>query len=144
MRGAYCILMSLEEKARIRIGALGTFDFGPGVYAYVGSALSGIEGRVGRHRRRAKKPRWHIDYLLAKANVMSVISIPTDRKSIECAVARSLISCEGVTVPVPGFGSSDCSCVAHLVYLGDSEVEWAIEELAMRISMMPDVYSEGA
>jgi Uri superfamily endonuclease len=142
MRGAYCLLISLEEKARIKVGALGTFDFAPGVYAYVGSALSGIEGRVGRHRRQAKKMRWHIDYLLAKANVMSVISIPTDRKSIECAVARLLVSCGGATLPVPGFGSSDCSCPAHLVFLGDSDVEWAVEELAMRVSMMPEVYSE--
>lgn len=140
MRGTYCLVTCLTKNTRIKIGALGKFEFAPGIYVYVGSALSGIEKRVGRHRRSTKKMRWHIDFLLAKAEVLSVIAIPSNLKAIECSVARLLLGCEGASVPIPGFGSSDCSCRTHLVYFGEHEPEWIAEELAMRISLLPDMY----
>jgi Uri superfamily endonuclease len=140
LRGIYCIVIDLPKTTRIRVGSLGEFEFRPGIYVYVGSALSGIEKRVGRHRSSSKKTRWHIDYLLTKAEVMSVIAIPSGDKSVECAVAKSLLKCEDATVPVRGFGSSDCSCDSHLIYLGDSDPEWIAEEISMRVSMFPGMY----
>jgi Uri superfamily endonuclease len=140
LRGIYCIIIDLPKAARIRVGSLGEFEFRRGIYVYVGSALSGMESRVRRHRSISKKVRWHIDYLLAEAEVRSVISIPSADKSVECAVAKSLLKCEDATVPVRGFGSSDCSCDSHLIYLGDSDPEWIAEEISMRISMFPGMY----
>ncbi len=119
---------------------MGVTDFEAGIYVYVGSALSGIEQRVSRHRSETKKKRWHIDHFLEKANVISVIAIPSDEKSVECSMANLLSRCEGATRPVKGFGSSDCSCVSHLIYLGDSDPEWIAEEVAMRISLFPGMY----
>lgn len=116
--------------------------FDAGMYVYVGSALSGIEQRVGRHRSQSKRKKWHIDYLLDKAEVISVISVPSDRKSIECAIADLLAGCKDATRPVHGFGSSDCSCPSHLIYLGDSDPEWIAEEVAMRMSMFPGMYEK--
>jgi Uri superfamily endonuclease len=140
MRGTYCLIIGLPEKCRIRIGSLGAKEFEAGMYVYVGSALSGMEQRVGRHRSPSKKKRWHIDYLLAKAQVLSIIAIPSDKKSVECAIASLLTKCEGATVPVKGFGSSDCACGSHLLYLGDTDPEWIAEEVAMRISLFPGMY----
>jgi sugar fermentation stimulation protein A len=114
--------------------------FPAGIYVYVGSALSGIENRVSRHRSTRKKRRWHIDYLLDKAEVVSVIAIPSERKSIECDVAKTLIACEEAAVPVKGFGSSDCGCESHLVFFGDNDPEWVAEAVTMRISMLASVY----
>lgn len=140
MRGTYCLIIGLPEMCRIRIGALGTREFEAGVYVYAGSALSGLEQRVGHHRSTNKKKRWHIDYFLAKAQIISVIAIPSDKKSVECSVASLLAKCEGASVPVKGFGSSDCSCSSHLIYLGDADPEWIAEEVAMRVSLFPGMY----
>ena len=140
MRGTYCLLINLPKAARLKVGALGTCEFEPGMYVYVGSALSGIEARVGRHRSSKKKIRWHIDYLLSKAEVIAVIAIPTQDKSIECAIAKSLLGCEDASISLSGFGSSDCSCDSHLLYFGDADPEWVSEEIAMRISMFPGLY----
>ena len=144
MRGTYCLVIELPEKSRIRVGSLGMKDFEAGLYVYVGSALSGIEQRVRRHKSGTKKKKWHIDYLLEKANVISVIAIPSDEKSVECAMASLLTRCEGATLPVKGFGSSDCSCVSHLIYLGDSDPEWIAEEVGMRISLFPGMYERNS
>lgn len=140
MRGTYCIVIDLPKDARISVGSLGTREFKAGIYVYVGSALSGIEKRVGRHRSDVKRTRWHIDYLLTEADVMSVIAIPTSEKSVECAMAESLLACEHATIPVRGFGSSDCACDSHLLFFGDSDPEWIAEEIAMRVSMFPGLY----
>src|SRR4030065_2458585 len=136
MRGTYCLIMSLAEDSRVRIGSLGMKDFPAGIHVYVGSALSGIESRASRHRSSKKKRRWHIDYLMERAEVLSVIAIPTDLKSTECAVVRALEACEGAMVPVDGFGSSDCGCRSHLISFPDADPEWGAETISMRLSML--------
>lgn len=140
MRGTYCVVANLCERSRIRIGSLGLAEFPPGIYVYIGSALSGIENRVSRHRSTKKKRRWHIDYFLDKAEVVSVIAIPSDRKSIECDVATALMTCEDASVPLERFGSSDCKCRSHLIFFGDADPEWVAEAITMRISMLGTIY----
>jgi len=142
MRGTYCLIINMPERTRMRIGALGTFEFPEGVYVYVGSALSGLEKRVSRHVSSSKKMRWHIDYFLKKADVMSVVKIPASRKDVECAVIRALMCCPEASVPVKGLGSSDCTCKSHLIYFGNSDPEWIAEEIAMRLSLLPDLYQK--
>jgi len=140
MRGTYCLVVGLADDTKARIGSLGVREFPAGIYVYVGSALSGIENRVSRHKSAKKKRRWHIDYLLDKAEVLSIIAIPTDRKSTECEVFQALAACEGASVPVDGFGSSDCRCRSHLVCFGDADPEWVAEVISMRLSMLESVY----
>jgi len=140
MHGTYCLVISLEEDSKVRIGSLGVREFPAGIYVYAGSALSGIENRVSRHRSAKKKRRWHIDYLLDRAEVRSVIAIPTNRKSTECEVLRALATCEGASVPVDGFGSSDCKCRSHLVCFGEADPEWVAVMISMRLSMLESVY----
>lgn len=142
MKGSYCILIYLPSKVRIRVGALGTMNFQRGVYAYVGSAQGGLEARVGRHLRTSKMRRWHIDYLLSKAEVFSVVTVPSDDKSVECHISQALAACDGASTPVPGFGSSDCECASHLIYFGDVDPELAAEDVARQVAMLQCIYPE--
>ena len=67
--GAYILLTHLAQGEEIEVGRLGTFLFCRGEYAYVGSAMGGLDARVARHLRAEKKLHWHIDYLLERASV---------------------------------------------------------------------------
>ena len=68
LRGVYVLLISVEDRTQIEVGALGLINVEPGMYSYVGSALgshsSSVEGRLSRHYSDHKKMYWHIDYLL--------------------------------------------------------------------------------
>lgn len=140
MKGTYCLIMLLPTKRRISVGALGTRVFPPGVYVYVGSALKGMESRVRRHKSSAKKMKWHIDYFLEKADILSTVAIPCETKQVECEVVHTLLQSEGARTLMPSFGSSDCTCESHLLYFGDQDPEWVMETLSMRLSMLECMY----
>lgn len=141
-RGTYALIMSLPRASKIRIGALGTFDFRRGHYVYIGSALNGLDARIARHltgvpwrdlppewqrgeigrrlsRGRPKRFFWHIDYFLPHAQILQVW---TDAGGVrlECEWARTLLALPNALVVAPRFGASDCNCAAHLVYLDRS------------------------
>jgi Uri superfamily endonuclease len=89
MTGMYVILAELGLAKEIQVGKKQRFVFEKGFYAYVGSALAGLERRVARHLSTRKKLHWHIDYLLNSATVRTVICAETRQKE-ECLIARSL------------------------------------------------------
>lgn len=111
--GAYVLLIPLENPEAIEVGRLGTIDFPTGWYAYVGSALNGLCARVGRHVRRRKKLRWHVDYLLQKAQLSEVVWAPSDER-LECRIASALRR-QGLP-STKNFGASDCKCPSHLFH----------------------------
>ena len=119
-KGDYALLIYLADERRLQIGALGVFDFPAGYYVYVGSARGsgGLRARVGRHLRPpgAKPRRWHIDWLLAAAAGVDVFSLVGEERQ-ECAWAAAMQQTPGAQIVAPGFGASDCSCPAHLIYL---------------------------
>ncbi len=117
--GIYQIMFALPGK-RIRVGALGRLDFAAGFYVYTGSARRGLRRRVLRHIARDKKRRWHIDYLLGPGRVVAVRAFEAGKVS-ECR-AHSLLASRFVEGPA-GFGSSDCRCRSHLVYLGEKALQ---------------------
>jgi Uri superfamily endonuclease len=113
--GAYILDLVLRRRAILAIAALGRPSLAPGRYFYAGSAWGpgGIRARVGRHLKRDKARRWHIDHLRARARVRAVVALPGAR---ECDLVEILRALAELTVPVPGFGSSDCRrCPAHLL-----------------------------
>ncbi len=120
--GAYCLLITLTRPAIIVPGRLGKVRLEAGRYCYVGSARRGLRQRVARHLRTAQhKPgsgHWHIDALLSHryARIADAELLPG---SNECAVSRTLAETTGVSVPVRGFGATDCraGCAAHLYQL---------------------------
>jgi Uri superfamily endonuclease len=115
--GVYQLHLRLFRAARIRVGKLGTFLFPAGRYVYTGSAMSGLERRLARHRRSEKKLHWHIDYLLCVASIEDVTTWPASERQ-ECALNRTVLEQPGARVIARGFGSSDCRCSTHLVYFG--------------------------
>ena len=114
-RGAYQLLIRLDRDRTITVGALGTFRFPAGCYVYTGSAMNGIEARVRRHLSNRKRIRWHVDFLLEHARIIRY-AIRESSVREECELNARTLALPGASVPVKGFGSSDCRCVSHLVY----------------------------
>ena len=133
-RGSYVLLMYLPEEHTVTIGSLGAVRFAGGHYAYVGSALGGLEARLNRHLRTDKKYHWHIDYLLKEAVPDAVITVETLKKT-ECAISRELSQRFD---SVPGFGSSDCRCRSHL-FFGVDEMVSAVISAFEGIGLEPGV-----
>jgi Uri superfamily endonuclease len=115
MTGIYVILLELDGMTGIPVGRKRRFDFQKGFYGYVGSALSGLERRLGRHLSSTKRLHWHIDYLLVNAEIRSIICAQTGERK-ECMAARTLSQ---RLLPIPGFGCSDCNCPSHLFFCPD-------------------------
>ena len=110
MKGSYLILINLSEEQIITLGKKQNIYFPVGSYAYVGSAVGGFKSRLNRHLQGSRKPHWHIDYLLQRASISSIILCETQER-VECIIAQALGS---QFSSVPGFGSGDCQCRSHL------------------------------
>lgn len=114
-RGVYILVIDLKSQIGIRVGELGQVTFYPGKYLYVGRAKRYLLGRLRRHLRQEKKIFWHIDYLLQTAHIGEIWV----KRGIleECQATATILSASPMAgCPVPGFGSSDCSCPSHLIY----------------------------
>ena len=122
------------------MGRLGVVAFPGGFYAYVGSAMSGFESRIGHHLQRNKSPHWHIDYLLREASIGEVI-LCESKKGAECILAQTLARDFQY---IPGFGSSDCKCNSHL-YFGNEKVRMksGVIRAAKQAGFDYRVFSEG-
>ncbi len=117
LAGTYALMLHLPRRVEITVGRLGRFEFPSGWYVYLGSARGpgGLAARVARHRRSSKSLHWHVDYLRRRARPVGVWYALGDERR-ECAWAEALSSLEGASLPVDGFGASDCRCPAHLVH----------------------------
>jgi Uri superfamily endonuclease len=115
--GSYVLVASVDRDTILSVGRLGVFRFEAGFYCYCGSARGpgGLEARLARHLRRRKKAHWHVDYLLQQAVLVEMWKAHSTRR-LECLFAQALTSMSGARVAVPGFGSSDCDCDAHLFH----------------------------
>ena len=110
----YQLVIEVSVSARVQVGRFGEYLFPAGVYVYTGSALRNFEARISRHLSPAKKMRWHIDYLLASPGVR-ILEVRRFCDA-ECQVNQRTSG----SVPVPGFGASDCrcGCGSHLKRVG--------------------------
>ncbi len=115
--GTYALVLRFSKRLEIVVGRLGVLEAQPGYYVYVGSALGpgGLAARVGRHLYSEKTLRWHIDYLRAEAQVEEVW-YATGKRNQECRWAGVLRSLPGASMPLAGFGASDCGCPSHLLF----------------------------
>jgi len=113
--GCYVLLLRAERGAEIAAGSLGPLRLRRGWYLYIGSAFGpgGLRARVGRHSRRDKRLRWHVDYLRAETRLAEVWHTPDD---CECEWAGVVGGLPGAENPLARFGASDCRCVTHLWY----------------------------
>ena len=117
-KGIYCLVVSLNKDVKISVGSREKKNFPKGFYCYVGSGMNGLAARIDRHLSGDKTKHWHIDYLLDHGNIISVKTIPTEKK-IECEVSDKVKKISSKR-PVKGFGSSDCKCDTHLHYFEEN------------------------
>lgn len=112
--GTYVLVLKSSGRKHIRVGKNGRLEIDRGHYLYVGSAFGpgGLLSRVSRHCREEKPKRWHIDFLRPHARLVEVWYAYGPER-LEHRWAKVLERVEA-TVPVPGFGSSDCRCGTHL------------------------------
>ncbi|HDS46364.1 MAG TPA: GIY-YIG nuclease family protein [Methanomicrobia archaeon] len=117
MNGTYVLIIEAVRDTELEVGHRGLLTFSKGYYAYVGSALSGLESRIRRHLRKpgdTKRLHWHIDFLLADpaVRVTEVVCSESEERG-ECEIAAYL----GAHLnSVAHFGCSDCSCFSHLFF----------------------------
>ncbi len=116
--GAYLLAIDLKRRLTLEIASLSRSRRAPvlmpGRYVYCGSAYGpgGPMARIARHLKRHKAIRWHVDRLTAAG---SVVQTGIVAGGSECALFVGLCALPGISVPLPGFGSSDCrDCAAHL------------------------------
>ena len=127
----YCIHVFLSKPKKIKIGKLGTFLFQRGNYIYVGSAKKNITKRIERHLRKNKKKFWHIDYLLQYAKIEE-IWVRNDYFDECLALSEAKKLLKNSRFPLKKFGSSDCRCPSHLIYLPENEAD--LESLREKVS----------
>lgn len=132
VKGVYILAIEVNKSIGVVVGALGSVIFEEGLYVYVGSGQNSIEKRVERHCRKSKRLFWHIDYLLSNsAASVSKIFYKNAARAEECEIARKLC---GKSVPIRGFGSSDCNCLSHLFKVKSYQVlEDFIREVTFEI-----------
>ena len=141
MKGGYVLIIELEEEREISVGSLGVGYFPRGFYAYCGSALGGFKSRINHHLSRNKKPKWHIDYLLNKAEIREIILCQTEKR-LECLLSKAL---DGELTYIPGFGSSDCQCKSHLFFSTDEDrLVKTITAFITWLGLSPQSYPAGS
>lgn len=122
MRGTYALVVEIERDVDLQIGRLGKFRFPAGSYLYIGSGKNSLEKRVKRHLGKEKKLFWHIDYLLNSPRV-KIKKVWVREGGWECHLAGKMALDKEFRIPIPGFGSSDCRCKAHLFLILNPEGE---------------------
>ena len=115
--GTYALVLKNRKAGALQVGRLGTMKLQPGYYVYVGSAFGagGLAARVQHHCRIAVRPHWHIDYLRASCELIAVW-FTTEAVCREHEWTKAVAQLVGASVPMLGFGSSDCDCAAHLFH----------------------------
>lgn len=115
VKGAYALVLRLEEPIRLDRPRIAGIRLTPGWYIYSGSARGpgGIRARLSRHFRREKTMHWHIDRLTVHAADLAALSL---HGGDECDLVARLIESPALAMAAPGFGSSDCRrCKSHLL-----------------------------
>jgi len=115
LKGSYALAIRLDAPLRLASGRFRGKVLPGGWYVYCGSANGpgGLRARLTRHLKKRKKRRWHIDWLTTQSDVRRALCLPGAE---ECALVARPLDTGAFTIPLPGFGSSDCaSCESHLL-----------------------------
>ena len=113
--GTYALVMRCSSDQKVNVGKLGRLQVRPGFYVYVGSAFGpgGLKARIAHHLKISTRPHWHIDYLRSILHLNEAwYTYAAERNEHYWADTFSVL--RGATIPITGFGASDCSCISHL------------------------------
>jgi Uri superfamily endonuclease len=114
----YSLILHIKRKLDVQVGALGAFHLAPGEYIYTGRAKRNGIQRIRRHLSKSKKLRWHSDYLTVHPDVeIHEVLLYDLNAEHECRINQHIRKLKGASLPIPGFGASDCrsGCGSHLV-----------------------------
>jgi len=137
-KGVYVLILGLDDDRDITVGKRRRYCFRKGWYAYVGSALSGLERRLRRHLSNTKSRHWNIDYLLEGTSIRNIIYAESGERK-ECDVAQRLSQRLAV---VEGFGCSDCRCCSHLFFCSERQMlENTTIAAFMHLCLVPTDYN---
>jgi Uri superfamily endonuclease len=147
LKGIYCLLIYFEGPAYFKVGKIGMALFKKGMYIYVGSATgigsTSLEGRIERHKKKNKRCHWHIDYLLnMKESAIKYIIYTIAGSNLECNMAKSIEKCLKIEYPVRNFGSSDCSCIAHLFRVkkkAENNILYKLKKIFLELGSDPKI-----
>ena len=115
--GTYALILSCSANTLIRVGRLGRMRLQPGFYLYIGSAFGpgGLAARITHHRKPISRPHWHMDYLRRHTRLDRIWYCYAAVRQ-EHQWARTVQAMSGATIPLAGFGASDCDCASHLYF----------------------------
>ena len=115
--GTYALILISSSQEIVQIGGLGSLPLNPGYYIYIGSAFGpgGLKARISHHKRLSKHPRWHVDYLRTVTYLYG-FWYTYDSIRREHQWAETMLRMKNASIPLEGFGSSDCSCKSHLIF----------------------------
>jgi Uri superfamily endonuclease len=115
--GTYALFLSSTGDHMVQVGQLGQLHVRRGFYVYIGSAFGpgGVWARVAYHCRPVTRLHWHVDYLRKAAQLAEVwwTHDPVRREHQWAALFERL---RGSSIPLRGFGASDCDCASHLFF----------------------------
>lgn len=111
----YVIYLQITKECHVSVGKLGKYSFPAGLYLYIGSAKRNIRARLTRHLQVNKKHRWHFDYVRPYGQIVKVETYA--RNISECQLRSHLQESLSGKLLVKGFGSSDCKCDTHLIFV---------------------------
>ena len=131
--GTYALVLESRSEVELQVGRLGVLRLQKGFYIYAGSAFGpgGVKGRLAHHRKVARRPHWHVDYLRAVTR-LAEIWYTYDAARREHQWAAALAELAGATMPCPGFGSSDCACPTHLFFCTERPAKRSFRRLLRR------------
>ena len=128
MQGIYTLVIKVNDIIRVTIRKK-NFILDKGIYFYNGSALGktmNIENRINWHLRKSKKIHWHIDKVTTTSQSEIIQIVYSDNpKNMrgECIISQEMAKSQKFTVPIAGFGASDCKnkCPAHFFRFNATE-----------------------
>jgi len=150
MRGAYVLIIDLCKNHSIHLKSLGDLKFEKGTWIYIGSAMgngsTNLENRIRRHFHSEKTIHWHIDHLLNSDSNIRISVWAESSHPIECEIAKSIESLEGIQKGPRKFGASDCKnkCWTHLYRSTVGEdLERKIKAIFLNLQLTPRVTKDG-
>ncbi len=151
MKGAYSLIIELENEVKIQIKSLGKVTFQSGIWVYIGSAMgegsTSLENRIKRHFRSEKTNFWHIDHLLDMNVKILKAFWAQSRIHTECDIAQEIESRDEFQVGSRHFGSSDCrrGCSAHIFrFMNSGLIDDAIKEVFKQVGLQPVITMDGS
>ncbi|MGY5856298.1 MAG: GIY-YIG nuclease family protein [Candidatus Thorarchaeota archaeon] len=151
MKGAYTLIIRIEQSVSIQIKSLGVISFKPGLWVYIGSAMgngsTSLENRLNRHFRKEKTIYWHIDYLLDADTEIEEAIWAESTESAECDLAQSIEAHNNFKPGPRAFGSSDCrrGCIAHTYfYDSDGQIHNDLIQFFHKLGLQPHVTKTGS